>query len=257
MGLESLFLFTLLGGLSAGVYVFETCFARKRAEGRPWLVPLVAVVLFVAALLIVTTHVSSVPRALESVLNGTTNLASGIIHEVVCAVLFVILAAVDLVIVLVKRSTPFALRAVASVVAIVFMVVAGTAYVDIYGNTVWTNAPATVISFVGGDLAAGLALYAVLDATCFTRPGARVTYLVTAVVLAVGLALEIAAFNASGISASAQVAGLVIAPVASIVAMALQSRFSNKRVLAILVCVLAVVGVAVARYSFYATAALM
>ena len=46
MGLESLFLFTLLGGLAAGAYVFETCFQRIRKGERPWLVPLVVVVLF-------------------------------------------------------------------------------------------------------------------------------------------------------------------------------------------------------------------
>lgn len=31
MGFESLFAFTLLGGMAAGAYVFETCFARKRS----------------------------------------------------------------------------------------------------------------------------------------------------------------------------------------------------------------------------------
>lgn len=40
MGLESLFAFTLLGGMAAGAYVFETCFARKRSGNRrgfcPW-----------------------------------------------------------------------------------------------------------------------------------------------------------------------------------------------------------------------------
>lgn len=35
MGLESLFLFTLLGGLAAGAYVFETCFQRTRKGERP------------------------------------------------------------------------------------------------------------------------------------------------------------------------------------------------------------------------------
>ena len=46
MGLESLFLFTLLGGMAAGAYAFETCFQRTRTGERPWLVPLVIVVLF-------------------------------------------------------------------------------------------------------------------------------------------------------------------------------------------------------------------
>ena len=46
MGLESLFLFTLLGGLAAGAYVFETCFQRTRKGERPWLGPLVDVVLY-------------------------------------------------------------------------------------------------------------------------------------------------------------------------------------------------------------------
>ena len=53
MGLTSLFLFTLLGGLAAGAYVFDTCFNRKREGDRPWLMPVVVVVLFAVGLILI------------------------------------------------------------------------------------------------------------------------------------------------------------------------------------------------------------
>ena len=76
MGLESLFLFTLLGGMAAGAYAFETCFQRTRTGERPWLVPLVIVVLFAVGMIAASTHVQSIPRALASVSAGTVNFGS-------------------------------------------------------------------------------------------------------------------------------------------------------------------------------------
>lgn len=69
MGLESLFLFTLLGGMAAGAYAFETCFQRTRTGERPWLVPLVIVVLFAVGMIAASTHVQSLGvRSLRSAL---------------------------------------------------------------------------------------------------------------------------------------------------------------------------------------------
>lgn len=53
-----------------------------------------------------------------------------------------------------------------------------------------------------------------------------------------------------------QVVGLVVAPVASAVLTLMASKFANKQTLAIVVCAALVIGVAVARYAFYATCAL-
>ena len=256
MGLESLFAFTLLGGMAAGAYVFETCFARKRSGNRPWLFPLVVVALFAIGMIAASTHVQSIPRAMGSLTSGTVNFASGMVREVAVSGVFFVLALIDMIIAFVKKDSPFALRVVTAVVAVACMVLMGTAYTDVFGNPVWTNAPATVLSFVAGDLAMGLGLCAALGVANLSEKPDAYTMVAVDVVIAIGMALEVAAFSAVGISPVMQVVGLVVAPVASAVLTLLASKFANKQTLAIVVCAALVIGVAVARYAFYATCAL-
>lgn len=254
MGLESLFLFTLLGGMAAGAYAFETCFQRTRTGERPWLVPLVIVVLFAVGMIAASTHVQSIPRALASVSAGTVNFGSGMVKEVAASGIFFVLVIVDLIITLAKKNSPFALRVVAAVAAVVCMVLMATAYVDVYGNAVWSNAPATVLSFFAGDLAMGLGLCAVLGSVDVTKKPALYALLIVDAALAIGLALEVAAFGGQGASPVTQAVGLVVAPVASAALAA--SKLENKKMLAIAMCALLVIGVAIARYAFYATCAM-
>ena len=256
MGLESLFLFTLLGGMAAGAYAFETCFQRTRTGERPWLVPLVIVVLFAVGMIAASTHVQSIPRALASVSAGTVNFGSGMVKEVAASGIFFVLVIVDLIITLVKKSSPFALRVVAAVAAVVCMVLMATAYVDVYGNAVWSNAPATVLSFFAGDLAMGLGLCAVLGSVDVTKKPALYALLIVDAALAIGLALEVAAFGGQGASPVTQAVGLVVAPVASAALALAASKLENKKMLAIAMCALLVIGVAIARYAFYATCAM-
>ena len=250
MGLESLFAFTLLGGMAAGAYVFETCFARKRSGNRPWLLPLVVVALFAIGMIAASTHVQSIPRAMGSLSSGTVIFASGMVREFAVSGVFFVLALIDMIIAFVKKDSPFALRVVTAVVAVACMVLMGTAYTDVFGNPVWTNAPATVLSFVAGDLAMGLGLCAALGVANLSEKPVAYT------MVAVDVVLAVAAFSAVGISPVMQVVGLVVAPVASAVLTLLASKFANKQTLAIVVCAALVIGVAVARYAFYATCAL-
>lgn len=106
MGLESLFAFTLLGGMAAGAYVFETCFARKRSGNRPWLLPLVVVALFAIGMIAASTHVQSIPRAMGSLTSGTVNFASGMVREVAVSGVFFVLALIDMIIAFVKKGQP-------------------------------------------------------------------------------------------------------------------------------------------------------
>lgn len=257
MGLESLFAFTMLGGLAAGAYVFETVLRKTRESARPWLVPLVVVVLFAAGLIAAATHVHSFAHAFDSLFCGTVNFGAGMVHEVAVSGLFFVLALIDLIVVAVKKSTPYALRVVTAVVALVCIVLMGVAYIDILGNSVWCNAPATVVSFVGGGLAMGLALFAVLDSEGFGTGISRVLGLVANIVLAVGIALEIMAFSEAGLDTMMQIAALIIAPVASCVLLGVATKATNARAVAIAICVLSIVGVALSRWAFYATSAMM
>ena len=144
-----------------------------------------------------------------------------------------------------------------AIVGVICIVLMGAAYIDVYGVAVWANAPATILSFVGGDLAMGLALYALLANVGYDDNASRVSSIVVNVVLAIGLALEIMAFTSAGADPMTQIIGLIVAPIASIVLVAAGSKFNNKRTLAIIVCVLAIVGVAVSRYAFYATCTML
>ncbi len=254
MGLESLFLFTLLGGLAAGAYVVETIYQRKREGARPWLVPLVVVVLFLVGMIAASTHVHNLGRAFGAVASGTINFGAGMTCEVAVSACFFVLALIDCIITAVRKNSSFALRVVTAIMGLLVMLLMGTAYIDVYGNLVWCDAPATVLTFLAGDLAGGLALYALLTSADYAK--LRVPFVVINIAFALGLCLEIAVFSACGISPAAQVAGLVIAPVLSSVFAALSNRIGNQKALAILVFALAFVGIAIARFSFYATGAL-
>ena len=96
MGLESLFAFTMLGGLAAGTYVFETVLRKTREGDRPWLVPLAVVVLFAVGLAAAATHVHSFAHAFDSLFSGTVNFGAGMVHEVAVSGLFFVLALIDL-----------------------------------------------------------------------------------------------------------------------------------------------------------------
>ncbi len=256
MGLESLFAFTLLGGAAAGAYVFETCFAKTRQGERPWLCVLVVAILFAVGMGAAATHVQSIPHAFQALGAGTVNFGSGMVKEVAVSALFFILVLVDLIVTVAKKDSPFALRVVTAVVGVVAMVLMGAAYIDVYGNAIWSNAPATVIAFIAGDLVMGLGLASALGAADLSQKQTSTTMLIVAAALVVGLCLEIAAFSSAKADMTMQVVGLVVGAVAPAACVLAKSKFTNKQTLAWLVCVLAVIGVGVARYAFYATCAL-
>lgn len=256
MGFLSLFLFTLLGGLACGAYVFETFLQKKRPEGRPWLVPLVVVVLFVVGLIAATTHVSNIGRVFESLSRGTINLGAGMVHEVVIAGCFSVLAIIDLIVVAVKKCSPYALRVITAIVAVICIASMGLAYIDVYGNPVWCNAPATILTFTAGSLAAGLALWALLDKADYTAGTTKALAIVFDAVLAVALCLEIVAFTGAGESPIIQIIALVAAIAALVVTLA-ASKVKNKTALAAALFVILFVGVALSRYAFYATSTVL
>ncbi len=252
MGLISLYLFTLLGGLAAGTYVFETCFCRKREGSRPWLVPLVVVVLFAVGLVAAMTHISSIPRAIDVVFAGMVNFGAGMTQEVLVAACFLVLALIDLVITFVRKDSPFVLRVITAVAALTCIVMMGFAYVEVLGVPAWTNAPATILAFLCGDLAMGLGLYAVLGGASFAENKTlRIAGLAVNAALAVAFVLEIVAFAGCGEDVVTQVIGLIVAPVVSLAAVILAPKMKGNTA-AIIVCAASIIGVAIARYGFYA-----
>ena len=102
--------------------MFETCFQRTRKGERPWLVPLVVVVLFAIGMIAAATHVHSLSRAFASIGAGTVNFGSGMVKEVLLAGIFFILALIDLIITFVKKDSPFALRVIGAIAAVLVIV---------------------------------------------------------------------------------------------------------------------------------------
>ncbi len=254
MGLESLLIFTLLGGMAAGAYGFETILVRKREGERPWLTTLVIVIMFVVGCLASATHINDFGRAFASVFtNGTVNLSAAMVHEVFIAGIFAVLAIIDLCITFAKKETPYALRAVTAVVGLIVILAMGFAYTDSYANAIWCEAPATVIGMLGGSLAAGLAMLGLFGGIDYRADSAKKWVFGSAGVFALGIVLEIAAFAVHGASVIALVLALIIGPVAGIALFANSGKVKSDQTLSFIMFALMFVAFAICRYAFYAT----
>lgn len=247
MGLTPLFLFTLLGGLGAGTYVADTLLQKERSTSRPWLVPLIVVIVFAIGTIAATFHVSNIER----VFTAQINFGASMVTEVAVAACFVVLALVDLIVTAVKKTCPYALRVVTAVVAMISIITMGAAYVGIYGVEVWTNAPATVLVFLGGDLAMGLTLLVALSPASYGETPVKSYHVIVEIVLAVGLLLQIASFHAAGLDIVPLVLGLVLAPVVGIALTFLAAKRKGKGIPA-LICICVIAGVVLMRWAFYA-----
>ena len=257
MELVSLYLFTLLGGIAVGACVCEKCFLRKRSGEKPWLIPAVVVVLFVVGTIAATTHIQSIPRAFDAVFAGTINMGSGMVMEVLIAIVFLVLAIVDLIVTLVKKDSPYALRVIAAFVGVICMFAMGLAYTGVYGIEAWCNAPATVISFVAGDLAMGFGLCMALGVVDFGEKTILRAFYVFAALLAIGLCLEVVAFVGVGADSMLHIVAFVVAPVLAAILAALSAKKENKKAYALAICIALIVGVAISRYAFYAVATVL
>ncbi len=254
MGLESLLIFTLLGGMAAGAYGFETILMRKRQGDKPWFLTLVVVVLFSIGCLASATHINDFGRAFASVfVNGTVNLNAAMVHEVFLAGIFLVLAIIDLAITAAKKTTPFALRAITAVLGVIVIVAMGLAYIDSYANPIWCEAPATVIGMLGGSLAAGFTLYALLTSADYDESNNRKCFYIAAAIFALGILMEIGAFVAHGASVLALVIALIVGPIASVAVVLNSSKISKKTTLVSIVFALVLIGFIICRWAFYAS----
>lgn len=254
MGLESLLIFTLLGGMAAGAYGFETVLARKREGERPWLLTLVVVILFVVACLASATHINDFGRAFASVFtNGTVNLGAAMVHEVLIAGIFAVLSIIDLCITLAKKETPYGLRAVTAVVGILVILAMGFAYTDSYANPVWCEAPATVIAMLGGSVAAGLAMLGLFGSVDYKADSTKKWVYASLGLFALGILLEIWAFWAHGASVVVLVIALIVGPVAGLALFANAGKVKSGKTLSYIMFALMFIAFAICRYAFYAT----
>lgn len=238
-----LFAFTVLTGLAAGAYVGTALFPKKADDPRPWLFPLVALVLVGVGSLAAIGHLGR-PAMVLNVLNNPT---SSLTMEGMTAGLLAVVAVVDLALCATKKQASRAVRIIGAIVGIVSMCVVTSAYITSYGNPAWTAMPTWPL-FLLGDLAAGVALW-----MCFAdmpnKPLA--TFMaVAAVLFAIVLVWQAVTFAGIGRPFGMLVFGAILA-VAAAVGGYITASTELWNTAAKVVFVLALLALAVSRYGFY------
>ncbi|WP_172136156.1 DmsC/YnfH family molybdoenzyme membrane anchor subunit [Adlercreutzia sp. ZJ473] len=236
--------FTVLTGLAAGAYVGAATFPDERETARPWLFPLIALVLVAAGCFGALGHLGRPALAL-TVLN---NPASALTSEGIAACALGVVAAVDLVFCVSKKRASRGVRIVGAVIGVVLMLVMTRAYATTYGVVAWIAAPTLPLFLVGG-LAAGMALWAVLRGKL---DGALALVLgMLGVLLACVLAWQAVVFAGLGEDALCLGAGAALALAAGAVAFVTRAGKIAPRTASVVVAVLAVAALCVSRYGFY------
>ncbi len=240
-----LFIFTTLGGLSAGLVMAMAAFPPAEKPARPWLAPLTALVLLGVGMLGVLFHLKKPALFLLALRNP----AAGIAQEAYCGIVLGLLLLALLVMSWRKGGAPRALTWIAAGVSLIMAFVMGFAYVTNVGTAAWANWT-TVPLFVAGDIAMGLALWAVLSKGALEK---RPFALTAAVVLAVSAATMLLTglhFGSVGQGAALLYAGLAVTLAGAAVAVVAAKKPAAWQAGALIAC--ALVGTCLARWAFYA-----
>lgn len=241
-----LFVFTTFAGLAAGTYVMSAVFPKETEEKRSWLFPLAMLALLGIGLLGCLGHLHHPERFL----NALWNPMAGITQEAYLSILFGIVLVIDLIMCAAKGAAPRALRIVGAVFGFLLTCVMGYAYSTTLGVAAWSTF-STIPLFVVGDLAMGAALWAVLKENAYSQKAYWLTTVVVEALFACTLVLVAVHFAGLGLGMVPFIAAIVLAPVAHI-ALAYMGQSGDKSWTAAAACACVIVGVAIARYAFYA-----
>lgn len=245
-----LFVFTTLGGLSAGLVMAMALFPPAEKQQRSWLAPLVALVLLGVGMLGVLMHL----KRPELFLLALRNPAAGIAQEAYCGIVLGLLLLVLLIVCWRKGTAPKALTWVCAVVSLVLAFIMGFAYLVNVGTPAWANWT-TVPLFVVGDIAMGLALWAILSKGVLEKRSFVLATIVVLALLIISLLLAGLHFGSVGNDAMLMYAGLIVAGVGGIaVTAAAQKAPATWQATALFLCVF--VGVCLSRWCFYAASIL-
>jgi len=243
-----LFIFTLLGGGAAGAYAAAALFTEKEFEGKKLaMFPLVCLILLGVSGVALLGHLGHPER----VFNAFSNINSGITQEGFTMMAFGVVVAIDCLVRLVKSQAVRALKIVGGVCGVLCLCAMANAYFNMLGIDACTT-PAVVPFFIVGGLATGFALFGLFMEHPYEKGAFSTASVVIDALLAVAMAAMAAHFSGVGLDLLPMVCGLVIAPVASIVVIAMHWK-EPKSWTATAVCALMFVGLAIARFAFYAT----
>lgn len=238
-----LLLYTVLGGLAAGLYAGLALFPQARSAKRPWFVPALALALLACGGIALLFHLGHAER----MLNAFRNIQAGITQEGYITVILGIIIVADLVYALVKKAGLRWLEIAGGIAGILFMLITSNAYfklVPIAALHSWE----TFALFLASDLAMGFVLAVLLIDNEDAKARANRVSTILAGVAALAMLLEGLHYSACGVSASAIFVGAAFAVAAA--ACALLARKYGK---ALYVTAFALVFVAatLSRYGFY------
>lgn len=239
----ALFIFTSLGGLAAGAYAVGAVFPAQKEGGKPWVLPVLALIMLAIGGVALLMHLGQPMR----VLNAFANPAAGITQEGIATVLFGVFVVIDLAFAVAKSGSPRWVKVVAGVLGLVLAFVMGNAYFMMDGTPAWASWQ-TIPLFLVGDLAVGAALMGALGSG-EGKPTFWTASAVLQALFAVSAALEAAHFASVGESVVPFVVAAVLALVAAVAAWAAKSK--GTAALAWAVFAASAVAVLVARYAFY------
>ena len=248
-----LFVFTTLSGLAAGTYVLFALLPQKNQGARPWLSPLICLVLLGVSGLVLLAHLGHPER----MLNAFANPSAGIAQEAYTMVAFGVLAFADAVLCFAKGFCPRWLRIAGGVCAALMMVAMGMAYFTVAGIGIWASWE-TISLFILGDLAMGWTLCALLFPERLRKASFAIAGLVFDALAVASLAAEAVRFDALGFDAMPFVGGialLLIGAALSFVAERKERKASCRKALCIAAFACVFAGIAIARYAFYAVVA--
>lgn len=244
----SLFLFTLLGGLAAGAYAVACLFppAEDKQPEKPWLLGVCALVLLAISGVALMMHLGHPER----VFNAFANPNAGITREGFATGLFGVLVLADVILAFKNgKPSPRALMIAAGVAGVLLLLAISFAYLAFTGVPAWTNI-ATLPLFLVGGLATGAAALPLFDKSIVEKKPFVLTVVVLNALFACTSLLLGMHFQSLGMDMIPFVLACAVSVAAAVVAyMQISKPEANY---ALIVCVLTLVGVAIARYAFYA-----
>ena len=250
-----LFVFTTLAGLSAGTYIASALFplfGENSNEGTPsgmqkypWLFSLIMLILLGVGLLGCLGHLQHPERFM----NALWNPLAGITQEAYLSMLFGAVLVIDFILSIVKGASYRVVRIIGAVFGFLLTVVMGFAYANTLGVEAW-NTWETVPFFVVGDLAMGFALFPLFNRDVLNQ---YYTYWVIVIeaLFAATLVLLSIHFGFCGLTCVPFIVALILAPVLHGV-MILCKKFKTASWGIYFTFIVVFIGVAVARYAFYA-----
>lgn len=237
-----LFIFTLLGGMGAGAYLF-TAFLPRRESDKPWLFPAIVLVLLAISGVCLLGHLGK-PAGM---FNAFTNPTSGITLEAFSSMLFGLLVVVDLVLAWQKKDVKL-VAPLAAIAGLLLLCAMGYTYWTFLGTPQWGTVECFPLFILGG-ISTGAALAAFFVQDGYKNAALAVGAIVALAAGAVAILLEGAHFAAVGISTTPFVVGAVLLAIAC--GGVMRARKTDASWLPVCILVLALVGTAIARYAFY------